>query len=199
MSLKNRALGLKRLSLHELEKAESSSVYVINASQPRGHINLTVSDGMGKPVAVRAPISYIPVDLSYQATKQNLIGSPAFRTLVAKKVLLIVESDAATAFNGTDSDARGENARLYSVGEISEVGDASYNQDYQQVQAETSGDINPFAMMMALETSMSDEEIIRDLTARVDEFNEADFTYLATTSKMEKVKAWAAEKANAQR
>lgn len=193
MSLKQRALGLTRLSLHQVEKNETSMVFVINNTSPRGNVNVTVADGMGSNVDVRVPVTSIPVDLSYQASKQNLISNPAVRTMAAKNVLIFVDPESAVRFLETDPDAIEENRRLYAQGNVAEVGSAdNHIEELSSVQAENDGDINPFALVMANESTSEEDDIIRDLKARIDELSEEDLTYIARVSRFEKVKSWAA-------
>lgn len=203
MSLKNAVAGLKRLSLHELDRdKENMSVWVLNRTKDvtgsAGAINLTVADGMGGQIQVRVPVANIPVDLSTQATRQNLISSPQVRTLHAKKVIEFIDPEQARTLLASNADARAENQRLYKLGEVAEVGNsAEINDELQQVEAENAGDLNPFAITMAFEEAMTDEDILMTLRGREDELGEKDFLYLVNNSKHERVKSWAAEKANA--
>lgn len=194
MSLRKTTLGIKRLTLNQLERMDTSFVYVINNTDPRGNLNLTVADGMGNQVAVRVPVCNIPYDLSTQATKQALLSNPQLRTLNAKGVLLFVDPDAAVELLKTP-DARDEHKRLFSVGEIAAIGDEEDNSELANVQAEEDGNIHPFAMTMAMVEDGTDEEVIRQLKSREDELSADDYTYIATNSKKDKVKAFAAERA----
>ncbi len=191
-SLKARSLALKSLSLHELEKLDTSFVFVINNTSPKGNINLTVADGMGNQIGVRVPVANIPYDLSTQATKSSLISNPQLRTLVAKRAILFVHPDHALEFLNT-RDAREEHNRLFSMGEIAAIGDSS---ELESKQAEASGELHPFAMMLANSSEGSDDEQLSQLKGREDEFTEEDYVYIATNSSKEKVKTWAAERAN---
>lgn len=194
-SLKSQSLNLKRTDLHTLEAGNSSYFWVINNIEPRGSINMTVADGMGNQIPVRVPIAAIPVDLSTQATAKSLLASPQVRTMIAKKVLILVDGDAARTFLETPA-AQEEHRRLYALSDIAEVGQegAGLN-ELSQAQAEAEGSLNPFAMSMALASDLSEDEVLRELRSREDELSEADFQYIAQNSKYERVKSWAAEKA----
>lgn len=194
-SLKSRAAQLPRITLHNLESGDFSSFWVLNMTNPRGNLNLTVADGMGNQVPVRVPIASIPVDLSNQATKKSLCVNPQVRTLIAKGVLALIEPTAAMEFL-KDPEAREENKRLYSLGEIAEIGDTGGElNEVQALVAETDGDINPFVLQLVAQTDMDEDETLRELKSREDEMSKDDFQYIAQGSRHEKVKAWAASKA----
>jgi len=194
MSSKKEALKLKRLTIHELEAANSSFVWVLNNTNPKGNINLTVADGRGRPVNVRVPISWIPIDLTTQSTKNALLEDPNFRTLVAKRLILLIDSAEAIEFL-KHGDAAEEHARIYQVGDIAPVGAADENQELEAVKAEAAGDINPFVLNLMVEKTLPEENVLRELRNREDEFTKADYQYIAQNSLHDKVKAWAAEQA----
>jgi len=193
-SLKSRAESLKRLQLHDLESMQTSFVWVLNRTNPRGNLNLTVADGMGNQVPVRIPIANIPVDLSTQATKQSLVANPQVRQLVAKGIISLVDPEAAREFL-KDPEARAEHQRIYAVAEIAEIGDSEMNAELQSVQVEESGELSAFVIQLTLSGDMNEDEVLSELRAREDEMTKEDFLYVTQNSKHEKVKAWAAERA----
>lgn len=196
VSLASAVAGLKRLKIHEVESSKTGSIFVLNKANPRGALNLTVADGMGGQSSVRVPIAKIPVDLATQATKRNIVSSPQVRTLHAKNVIEFIDEEAARALLATHPDAKAEHARLYSVGEIAEIGNADeVSGEVAQVQLEADGDINPFAVEMAFDTSLSEEDLLMTLRGREEELKAVDLMYIVNNSKHERVKTWAAERA----
>lgn len=194
-NLKTRTRELKRISLHELEKMDTSYFWVLNLTNPLGHLNLTVADGMGNQVDVRIPLARIPIDLSTQATKRNLVANPQIRTLAAKKVIAFVDPDTAVEFIERDREAADENRRLYALGDFAQVGESQEdNSQLQQTVAEQDGSLNAFAATMALGDG-TDDEVIDMIRAREDELSKMDFEYIAANSKLDRVKAYAAERA----
>lgn len=197
VTLKTAVARLKRLAIHEIESSKTGSIFILNNTMPRGALNMTIADGMGGQTSVRVPIAKIPVDLATQATKRNIVSSPQVRTLHAKRVIEFIDEDQARELLNTHPDARAEHARLYAVGEISAIGDADEQAgEVAQVQQEASGDLNPFAVEMAFDENLSEEDLIMTLRGREDELTEADLLYIVSNSKHDRVKAWAAEKAN---
>lgn len=198
LSLLQAVKNLKSVPIHILETSKTGSIYAVNQMNPKGAINLTIADGMGGQSTVRLPVAKIPIDLATQATKRNIISSPQVRQLVAKEAIKFVDEEEARALLASHPEAKLEHKRLYSIGEIAEVGSTDeVSHEVQQVQAEASGDLNPFAVEMAFDTGMSEEDLLMTLRGREDELQEADFLYLVSNSKHERVKAWAAEKVNA--
>lgn len=194
MSSKKQALALKQITIHELEASSQSTVFVINNAKPKGNINLTVADGMGRQRNVRVPISWIPVDLTMQITRKSLLEDPQFRTLVAKRVILIIDNDAAREFL-KNPDAAEEYARLYAVGPIAEVGAADESAEIENAKALVDGSIDPFVMNILVQRDMSEDDVLRELRNREDDLTKKDFQYIAQNSLHDKVKTWAAEQA----
>jgi uncharacterized protein YmfQ (DUF2313 family) len=190
------AKQLKSLEIYELEESSQSSVWVVNMTKPAGHVNLTVSDGMGKSIALRILKTWIPIDLTTQATKQSLLANPQFRGLVAKRMLRIVDAKEAREFM-KNPDAQAEYEKIYGVGPIAAIGQdpSAGGNELSARMNEASGDINPFALNLAVAKDMDDDSVIRELRNRSDEMKQQDWQYLAQMHKSDKVKAFAAERA----
>lgn len=193
-NLRTSAIELKSIQLFELEASVISSVWVVNKTTPKGNINITVNDGMGNKINVHIPVVSVPMDLSMQATKQSLLASPQMRQIIAKGMISLKDPDAVNAFL-KDPAARAEYNRLHSVGDIAAIGDMEENTQLTSTIAVEAGEIHPFAMTMAVNTDMTDDEVLRDLRAQQDELEKKDFQFIAENSTREKVKAWAAERA----
>jgi hypothetical protein len=107
-----RSTEKKEITLRELENLETSAVYVINSS-PRSHrgeiiFSVPRPNGVGEDV-IRVPKTWIPVDLSDQVEKKNLMQSSRFRLNVSKKLLTLIHPDVAErVLEGEDATAEKE-------------------------------------------------------------------------------------------
>lgn len=193
-SLLERARGLKQASIREVEKSDSSSVFVVNNMKVRGHINITVLSALGRPVNVRAQICSVPMDLSQQAVKKYILEAPEFRQLLAKKALLLINEDAAIEFLNTP-EGRAEAERVNEISHIEEVSSMDdVNAELGIAKSEVDGEVNPYVLQLTV-SEHSEDEALADLRSREQDLTKTDFSYLAANSRHEKVKAWAAERA----
>lgn len=193
------------MNIAQLEAAKDSSVFVINNTNPRGMLHVSVGDGSGSNIAVTVPITNIPVDLTTQATKQSLVNSPRFRALVMQRAVLIVPSDFANE-ELQRPDFQSEVERVYKVLSNgagmaqadfanSVLGDAkTVNED--ELKADN---ISPFAMAIAHnvdeEGSSNGDNLIYQMQQRPGELKLEDFEYIARNSQFANVKAFASEQA----
>ena len=192
------------LTLSQLEKEDSSSVYVINNTNPRGMIHISANDGAGNALAITIPITNIPVDLTTQATKQTLMNSPRFRSLIMQRALLVMgASDAEGELQR--EDMREEINRVYNVisggaGLTQEVFSAQVVGAEQSLEDPNSpSNVSPFAMTLAhneeAEGSQEGENLVFQMRSRPGELTLGDFEYIAQHSKFTRVKNYAAEQA----
>ncbi len=95
----------KEITVRELEMMDDNSVYVINIAPraARGEILFSVPrpNGVGEDM-VKIPKTWIPVDLTDQVEKKNLLASSRFRTNLNKKLLMLVHPDYARRVLETD-------------------------------------------------------------------------------------------------
>lgn len=89
-----------RLRLADLEDDPSPSVYVINngtkiMGQPTHVIVPHKSSQSGEVDSFEIPMTFIPIDLSTYAPKEELLKSPALRSLLAKGILTLMRSEEA--------------------------------------------------------------------------------------------------------
>jgi len=105
---------LKTIELRQLEASNDNSVFAINNTKgaTRGQIVIAVprSNGVGMD-AVIIPATWIPIELTIQVSKKQLMESADFRRAFARGMIKLVDSDSAIKVMETD-DAREEVERL---------------------------------------------------------------------------------------
>jgi len=183
------------LTIGEAEKSDSSSVWVINSSDPKGNINFSVSDGMGGQVVIRVPVTWIPLDLTTQATKATILASPRFRDLLAKKFMTLVSEEYATSVMEQKA-AQDEHARLMNYS-INEIDKSMMPKAAQTVVAEAMGEVSGFAMNLANSDSLDEDSALNALRGQESVLTKADFQYIAQNSSLARVKEYAAQRVTA--
>jgi hypothetical protein len=106
---------LQGITLTEFNKrrqgnaSPSDSLFVLNMSKPvRGRVAFSVMGDMNNPTTVVVPRTFIPVDLTLQATLDALLSSPQFRRHLSVGFLVIVDEKDARAYMATSDRARAE-------------------------------------------------------------------------------------------
>lgn len=88
----------KYATISDLERTSKGSVFVINnlKQEVRGNIVIPVArkNGNGQDV-VRVPPTFIPIDLTMQVSKSQLMESTEFRKTIANRLLLLVTPEYA--------------------------------------------------------------------------------------------------------
>lgn len=87
-------------------------LYVLNRTDPRGNVAFSAQNDLGQPVAVVVPATFIPVDLTQQATKDSLLKSTYFRRALNMGQLVILETEGAEAYLSTNKLAKAEMKNL---------------------------------------------------------------------------------------
>lgn len=87
----------------------SDSLFVLNMSKPvRGRVAFSVMGDMNNPTTVIVPRTFIPVDLTLQATLDALLQSPQFRQHLSRGFLVIVDEAEARKYMVNSERARAE-------------------------------------------------------------------------------------------
>lgn len=89
----------KELTIRDLESSPTKgSIFVINNTKgaSRSQLFLTVpkSNGEGNDGVV-IPVTFIPMDLTEQVTKKQLMESSAFRRLIARRLVRVIDDESA--------------------------------------------------------------------------------------------------------
>ena len=111
----------------------TASLYVMNRTVPRGRCCFSVMGDLGQPATVIVPSTFIPVDLTTQATRDSLMKSSQFRSLLSNNELVIVNNRVAEELLTNNPRAHTEHKRLFNADFVPtmefEMGD---NQPLQQ-------------------------------------------------------------------
>ena len=185
------------LSTGEAEKEESSSLWVINGSDPKGTLNFSVADGMGGQIVIQIPVTWIPVDLSTKATKASILASPNFRNLVAQRKAQLVSEAYAMSVMNQDS-AQTEAERVYNrYSNAGSLDSPTVPPAARTVQAEAMGEVSGFAMNIAQSENLDEDSALNALRGQESSLTKADMQYIAQNSSLPRVKEYAATRVTA--
>lgn len=189
----NATMTSRALTLADLEVSKSSSVWVRNNSNPKGNINMTMSDGMGNNIVVTVPVTWIPLDLTTQASKTGIISSPTFRRMLSMGLLTLVSEAEATEVM-SDAKAQKEAQRVYSHAREASL-DAYAPAEAKVATAESDGSVSGFAMQLSVASDLDEDQVMTMLRGNESTLTKADFKYIAETSAFGRVKLYCAERA----
>lgn len=154
---------------------------------------MTMNDGQGQQLVVQVPVTWIPIDITTQATKSAILSSPAFRRMIGAGMLRLVSEDDAMIVM-EQADAQTEAQRLYNRASDLNV-DAQYiPQEAQKAQAEGNGTVSGFAMNITMSTDLDEDQVMTTLRNNESSLSSDDFNYIAQNSTYARVKAYAASK-----
>lgn len=133
----------KYTTLEDIEKNSKGPLYVINAtSNPNGRLTFSIPKASGQGHdPVRIPKTFIPIDISLDATRKRIIDSSEFRTTVAKGLLKLPTREYAELLlnseEGQEELRRVENerAQLNAVVENMAVREDSDEEEYADVKS----------------------------------------------------------------
>lgn len=186
---------LERQNVAQAEKADSSQIFVLNKSNPRGNVNFVVVDSGQQKISVQVPVTFIPVDLSTFATKQDVLRNPNFRRLVARGFIHIISSDSAEKFL-EDPRAEREYNRIFDV--LSEDNDLSFQAPVEEsvnaAPPESKTDVSQFVQNILLRASEEAvDDLIVELETKLDTMSTADVQYLMDNTSSADLKTWCVE------
>ena len=189
MSAKFNFITLKQL---EQEK-DSTALWVVNRTNPRGDLNITMPDGLGGNTIIVIPVTWIPMDLTTQATRDSLVKSPIVRRLVTKGAIGIIDEDQAELIMEAE-DAKEEADRVYSVERSIASDPLLKSPEIEKIEDEQSGKISGFAMNI-VGIELEEDKVLSMIRNQGDVLTKEDFEYIATNSVMGKVKEYCAAEA----
>ena len=178
------------------EKEETSSLWVLNNSGSSGNqvgvVNITIPEGNGQVNTIRIPNTFVPIDITTQATKQAVISNPQFRRMIMGNMLKIVSSESAEAFMQLPEN-KAEQQRLFSLGRdelptMQETAPASV----KDMLNENEGQIGGFAMNLAHTSEGDEDSLVANLKSNASTLSVAEMKYIVNNSTFPKVKAEAA-------
>lgn len=189
--------AIPELTLAQLEKDESASVFVFNLSgtptsgNPRGIINLSINDGVGNTIPVRIGITWVPIDLTTQVTKSALLHSPPFRKLASSGAIKLINERDALAIISTP-EGRKETMRVHSseryIGDLNDVSIPNLNDVI------STDEVNAIALSVVHRDDIDEEACISILEGHEITMVQKDFEFIAKNSKFAGVKDWALQR-----
>jgi hypothetical protein len=185
--------SVKALTVSDLEKnKDSSSVWVLNNSNPKGVINFVMNDGMGATQTIRVAVTFIPVDLSTQGSKSAIVLSPQFRRLVSMGMLKIIDGDVAEQMM-LQPQFQKEAQRVGNMSQELTMDPTAIPSEVASVQAEGDGSVSGFTMNLAIAADLDEDQVMTSLMGNSSAMTLDDFKYLAERSVHPRVKAFCAE------
>jgi hypothetical protein len=185
-------IKVTEMTIGQLEADRCSSVWVLNSARPVGNLHISVPNGMGQNLTVSVLVSWVPQDLTTQATKASVLSSPVFRRMLAKKMLTIISEESAMALL-SEPDAAAEQARLYNMAQEITASTAAIPEEVQSMQAEASGKVSGFAMQTA-HSELEEGQVLNIIKGSEHDMTREDAKYIADNSKHPKVKEYMAKK-----
>jgi hypothetical protein len=178
----------------EAENASSSSVFVLNRSNPRGNINFVVTDAAGRNIGVQIPVTFIPVDLSMFCVKSDLLRTPTFRRLSVMGAFDIIESSSAEKML-KDPKARAEFNRINDVlARDDSMFQATVAESINAEPPKSENTISTFIQNLVLRVSSEPlGPLISELEGKLDTFSVQDIKYLQENTSNSELKAWCTE------
>lgn len=188
MSVKKSNTTVKPITLATYNERYGDDIvapmYVANRTEPRGNVAFSAKDDLGQPVAVVVPATFIPVDLTQQATKASLLQSTHLRRALRMNQLVIIDTKSAEEYLRTSAMAQAEMRNLnkmnasisadlneYEDGELAEIdlGGATRKKEIHFEGAEQLSEnqfVNAFILRAASDSEESDDNLVREFLSR---------------------------------
>lgn len=182
---------VKFISIQESEAQSITSVWVMNYSDPKGNLHFSAADGMGGQVIVKIPVTWIPIDLTTQLTKNNILNNPIFRRFVMQGLVRIVSNESAMKIMES-KNAQEEARRVYSLNDAPVSQSMTLPEGAKSVQTDN---VSGFAMNLANLTDADENQVLNTLEGQESALTKADFAYIAQNSIYLKVKEFASKRA----
>lgn len=203
MSLALHAARLDRFTVVQAERNKDSRLFVLNQSNPKGNVNVTIAASHGEKHTIQIPITYLPVDLSNQMEKESILRNPHFRRLCSNGMLVIVNPDQAEEFLKRPDVEReyrrvyGDNATIVQPATVN----VQVNNNPTALEQLTVEDraleagISPFIvnMIARIDTGENVADLMAELDARMTELRIEELRFLADNTAEAKIKEWAEE------
>jgi hypothetical protein len=183
----------KLLTIGDIEASKSSSIWVLNKSNPKGNITITVPNGMGNVVTVMVPVTWIPVDMTTQATKQSLLASPVFRRMMTLGMIAIISEEDAQKLLSED-DARVEMQRIYAMPQELSGNPETIPAAVTSIKSEVAGEVSGFALNISHTDSLDEAQVMNAIKGNDGTMTETDMKYIVANSKYGKVKTYLTER-----
>lgn len=183
--------AVKTIQLTELENSDTTHVYVLNNSNPKGLINFQCNDGLGNSVTIVIPITWIPVDLTTQVIKNSLVTNPQFRRLVSGKMLLLAEPKAAEEILAS-REGSDELKRIFDMYSKGFSNDAGSIPSALKPEAEANN-VSGFILNLVSRSDTDEQTVMAALKGQESSLTESDYRYLLENSMYSEVKQWSSQ------
>ncbi|QZE60139.1 hypothetical protein pEaSNUABM35_00222 [Erwinia phage pEa_SNUABM_35] len=160
----------------------TAPMYVANRTEPRGNVMFSAQDDMGQPVPVLVPATFIPVDLTQQATKESLLKSTHLRRALNRNQLVIIDTESAEHYLRTSAMAKSEMKNLNRMGsaiaaelgeeggDLAQIDLGGNNRRHVQFEGGTQYSenqfVNAFIVRAAEDSEESDDNLQREFLSR---------------------------------
>lgn len=199
-------------TINEAIKNEKEiSLYVVNTSDNNQRINdkpikaeisFPVKSANGQTTNIRIPSTWIPIDLSLQTTKEDLVKSPDLRRLITRGNLELIREEEALAILNK-KEAKLEVSRLRKMDNINITVQNFAGQLTDVERSNTGltpaeGNINPVeidSLVIELFTrdDITDQERYAQLINVKTRLNKKDWSYVIDATKSEEISEFALE------
>ena len=85
---------------------------MLNNAEPRGDILINVPKDRGRDQMIVVPPTWIPIDLTMQCKREDILDSPDFRRVLARQFIIAVDPDQAEEFFAQNQTATVELNRV---------------------------------------------------------------------------------------
>ena len=184
--------GMKEIGIHDLMESKSPHVFVLNTSDlggvmKAGTINIPVTTERGRSLNVVVHNTFIPMDLSTQVAKKDLVDNPDFMRMVTKGLVTLV--DEAWAKNELkDRDNRAEHDRI--IKEMNRIGQARIEaEDAEEAKPDDSPEagVNAIVIDAINRDDMSDTERFLSIRKVESQLKEKDWQYILKSTKHDRL------------
>lgn len=183
---------LSTITYKELENSEDTSVWVLNQSEPRGRINFNVTEPNGDKLSIRVEITWIPIDLTTQATKKGLVDSSDLRRLVSSGMLKLLKPEECEEFMRGE-EARKEAALVYKRRSAEDTGTVNVSASNGSMADPSTQVTEPSLFVQNLCAQNPDDDVAVSQLRSSGSLNEIDLKYVVQNSTSGRVKSVAAE------
>lgn len=162
------------------------------AGRQKGVINITIPEGSGQVHTLRIPVTFIPIDVTTQATKNAVLSNPQFRRLVQGGMVQIASENHAADLLQAPA-AQEEQRRLFSLGyEEAEAIQPDAPEAVKDLINESAGNVGGYAMNLAHNNDGNEDELVSSLRSNAGGLSTDELKYIVNNSVHAKVKTEAA-------
>jgi hypothetical protein len=210
MSVKPQSKALMRpLTVTQalVERKDDLALYVMNRTKPAGNINLTVLGEDGTSQSIVIPKTFVPIDMTLFAPRDNLLKNKHFRQLCQLGEIAIAHPDDAETAIQNSPKAKQEIQRVLTMNAGS---DSAAMPEYLEMRTDVAAPVQqqapihneetysptPFVagiVNRALNEGEDMADLMDDISMRQDELSFEDMTYIANNVEDQTLKQFIAD------